>query len=81
MPFRNDPAELLQSVLADIARIEQFTRGKEANIERDDQAACAVKYALLRISEAAHRLGDRAVELCPDLLPIRIESRQRGRSA
>ena len=29
--------------------------------------AYAVKYALLCISEAAHRLGDAAAELCPDV--------------
>lgn len=68
MPFRNDPAELLNDILTDIANIEQFTQGAdEASFERNDQVAYAVKYALLRISEAAHRLGDRAPELCPEV--------------
>jgi uncharacterized protein with HEPN domain len=68
VPFRNDPAELLNDILTDIAKVEQFTRGADqANFERDDQIAYAVKYALLRISEAAHRLGEKAPELCPEV--------------
>ncbi len=68
MPFRNDPAELLNDILTDIANIEQFTQGADqTSFELNDQVAYAVKYALLRISEAAYRLGDRAPELCPEV--------------
>ena len=66
MPFSGDPATLLNSILDDIAKIGQFTQGVDRRIfEDDDRVAYAVKYALLRISEAAHRLGDRGPELCP----------------
>jgi uncharacterized protein with HEPN domain len=66
VPFRNDPAELLNDILTDIAKVEQFTRGADqANFERDDQIAYAVKYALLRISEAAHRLERRRRSFAP----------------
>ncbi len=66
MPFSGDPATLLNSILDDIAKIEEFTQGVDRRIfEEDDRMAYAVKYALLRISEAAHRMGDRAPELCP----------------
>jgi uncharacterized protein with HEPN domain len=66
VPFSGDPATLLNSILDDIAKIEQFTQGVDRRgFEEDDRVAYAVKYALLRISEAAHRLGDRGPELCP----------------
>jgi uncharacterized protein with HEPN domain len=66
VPFSGDPATLLNSILDDIAKIEEFTQGVDRRIfEEDDRVAYAVKYALLRISEAAHRLGDRAPALCP----------------
>jgi uncharacterized protein with HEPN domain len=59
---------LLSDILGDISRIEQFTKGmSELDFRRNDQAAYAVKYALLRISEAAHRLGERAAGLCPEI--------------
>ena len=68
MPFRDTPAKLLEDILTDIAKIERFMQGVDyAAFEQDDQVAYAVKYALLRISEAAHRLKDVAAELCPDV--------------
>jgi uncharacterized protein with HEPN domain len=68
VPFSGDPAKLLEGILADIAKIERFTRGVDHTVfEEDDQVAYAVKYALLRISEAAHRLGNTAADLCPDV--------------
>jgi uncharacterized protein with HEPN domain len=68
VPFSGDPATLLNSILIDLAKIEQFTQGVDRQVfEEDDQVAYAVKYALLRISEAAHRLGDRASELSPEV--------------
>ncbi|MFN0102553.1 MAG: DUF86 domain-containing protein [Bryobacteraceae bacterium] len=54
--------------MADIAKIERFMQGADrTGFEQDDQVAYAVKYALLRISEAVHRLRDVAEELCPDV--------------
>ena len=68
VPFSGDPAKLLDGILADIDRIERFTQGIDhSTFDEDDQVAYAVKYALLRISEAAHRLGDTAAELCPNV--------------
>jgi uncharacterized protein with HEPN domain len=68
VPFSGDPAKLLDGILADIAKIERFTQGVDHTVfEEDDQVAYAVKYALLRISEAAHRLGNAASDLCPDV--------------
>lgn len=68
MPFRDTPAKLLEDILTDIAKIERFMQGVDhAAFEQDDQVAYAVKYALLRISEAAYRLKDVAAELCPDV--------------
>ena len=68
MPFSGHPEELLNDILNDIAKIQEFTEDiDQASFERDDQTAYAVKYALLRISEAAHRLGTRAAELSPEV--------------
>lgn len=68
MPFSGNPAKLLEGILADIAKIERFMQGVDRTVfEQDEQVAYAVKYALLRISEAAHRLKDIAAELCPDV--------------
>ena len=68
MRFSGNSAKLLEGILADIAKIERFMEGVDHTVfEQDDQVAYAVKYALLRISEAAHRLKDAAGELCPDV--------------
>lgn len=68
MRFSGDPAKLLDGILDDIAKIERFMDGVDHTVfERDDKVAYAVKYALLRISEGAHRLKDVAAELCPDV--------------
>lgn len=68
MPFSGDSAKLLESILDDIAKIKRFTDGASQQIlAEDERVAYAVYYALLRISEAAHRLGNTATELCPDV--------------
>ena len=68
MPFSGDPSKLLSGILADISRVEYFTRGmNQQAFEKDDRTAYAVKYALLRISEAAYRLGEKGSELCPSI--------------
>lgn len=68
MPSSESPENLLEGILTDIGKIERFMHGINHTVfEEDDQVAYAVKYALLRISEAAHRLGDAAAELCPDV--------------
>jgi uncharacterized protein with HEPN domain len=64
----SDSIKSLKDILADIASIEQFTQGIDLKtFDENKQVTYAVKYALLRISEAAHRLGDTAAELCPDV--------------
>jgi uncharacterized protein with HEPN domain len=67
VPFSGNRAELFNDILTDIAKIGQFVRGAgEASFEHDDAISYTVKYAL-RISEAAHRLGDRAPDLWPQI--------------
>ena len=65
MPFK-DFRKSLNDILENIGRIERFTAGMDFNIFREDERAIfAVQYALLAISEAAHRLGPDAETLCP----------------
>ena len=65
MPFR-DYRRSLKDILDNISRIERFTAGMDLDVFRnDEQAIFAVQYALLAISEAAHRLGNEAEILCP----------------
>jgi len=56
-----------QDILENIARIERFTAGLDADsLARNEQAFYAVLHALLIISEAARRLGSEAEALVPD---------------
>lgn len=65
MPFK-DPRRSLTDILDNIGRIERFTAGLDFKAFREDERAIfAVQYALLAISEAAHRLGAEAEALCP----------------
>ncbi len=65
MPFR-DPRKSLNDILDNIGRTERFTAGMDFNtFQGDERAIFAVQYALLAISEAAHRLGAEAETLCP----------------
>ena len=55
-----DPRRSLKDISDNIVRIERFTAGMDFDVFRcDEQVSFAVQYALLAISEAAHRLGDR----------------------
>ncbi len=68
MPFKKDPASLLADILADIDRIRAFTLGMSfAEFEANEAINYSVKYALLRISEASHRLGNEADNLYPNI--------------
>jgi len=65
LPFR-DPLTSLQDILDNISRLDRFTAGMTyENFLDDERAVYAVQYALLTISEAAHRLGADAETLCP----------------
>ena len=56
-----------EDILENIARIERFTAGLDAEgLARNEQAFYAVLHALLIISEAARRLGIEAEALAPD---------------
>lgn len=67
MPFK-DPQDALEDILENIARIERFVSGlDEQSFYLDDKTVFAVQYALLAISEAAHRLGGQAEVLCPGI--------------
>lgn len=65
MPFK-DLGKSLKDILDNIGRIERFTAGMDCNAFcGDERGVFAVQYALLAISEAAHRLGAEAETLCP----------------
>ena len=65
MPFR-DPRKSLRDILDNIERIERFTGGMDYAVFCNNEATIfAVQYALLAITEAAHRLGDEAETVCP----------------
>ena len=67
MPFK-DPQDALEDILENIARIERFVSGlDEHSFYNDEKTVFSVQYALLAISEAAHRLGGQAEVLCPGL--------------
>jgi uncharacterized protein with HEPN domain len=64
----SDPVQRFEDIIANIARIERFTQGMDIKAFADnEQAIHAVKYALMIVSEAAAKLGDAAVDLCPDI--------------
>jgi uncharacterized protein with HEPN domain len=65
LPFR-DPRKSLRDILDNIERIERFTDGMDyAAFCNSEATIFAVQYALLAITEAAHRLGDFAEAFCP----------------
>jgi uncharacterized protein with HEPN domain len=64
----NDPVQCLEDILQNIARIERFTQGMDEKAFRENEETIfAVQYALLALSEAARRMGERAEVLCPGL--------------
>ena len=67
MPSRHDPADLLADILENANRIERYL----TDFDREAFAGSglvrdAVERCLERICEAAHRLGEQAVELMPN---------------
>ncbi len=65
MPFR-EPSLSLRDISEAIDMIEQFTPGMGFEAFREDpKTVAAVERKLLIISEAAVRLGEHAVVLCP----------------
>ena len=60
-----NPIQRFEDILENIALIEQFTKGMNAQSFREDpMASNAVERCLERISEAARKLGDAANEFC-----------------
>ena len=64
----NDAVQRFKDILANITRIEDFTKGLNAEtFSKTEEAIYSVKYALLIISEAAQKLDTLATELCPGI--------------
>jgi uncharacterized protein with HEPN domain len=64
----SDPVQRFTDIIESIERIEQFTKGLNAQtFAADDQIIFAVKYALMIISEATAKLGETASNLRPDI--------------
>ena len=62
----SDETQCFGDILENIGRIERFVRGmSEEEFVQSEQTIFAVQYALLVVSEAAHRLGERAEAICP----------------
>lgn len=65
MPFRDYP-QYLRDILNSISNIETFTQGMTLDqVLADRKTEAAVERELQIVTEAAIRLGDKAVELCP----------------
>jgi len=66
MSFEHDPAECLEDILDNIARIESYLMGFTREMfEGDDRTRDAAERCLERICEAVFRLGTRATEHMP----------------
>jgi uncharacterized protein with HEPN domain len=62
------PVQWLEDILTNLDRIAGFVAGMDLEKFRaDPMVSYAVQHALLIISEAAHKLGDQAEELCPGI--------------
>lgn len=67
MRSKYDPAGILADIIENAERVEVYLAGMDRQaFERDGKTRDAVERCLERISEAAHRLGERATELLPD---------------
>ena len=67
MRTRSD-AQLFQDMLDNIARIERYTAGYDfMQFAADEKCQDAVLHCLLRLSEAARLLGERAEAVAPGL--------------
>jgi uncharacterized protein with HEPN domain len=66
--FSSDPIQRFSDIVETIERIERFTAGMNLQgFAENEQTVLAVKYSLLIISEAAVKLGDITIVLCPDI--------------
>ena len=67
MPFRESHLSL-RDIADSIVMIEEFTAGMDLeSFRKDPKTIAAVERKLSLISEAAVRLGDQALVLCPSL--------------
>jgi uncharacterized protein with HEPN domain len=67
MPFE-DAVSHFKDILASVDAIQRFVSGMDLDTFRwDEKTQAAVERKLQVISEAAIRLGDQAVELCPQI--------------
>ena len=67
MPFE-DTASQLTDILESIEAVQRFVSGMDLETFRwDEKTRAAVERKLQIVSEAAIRLGDKAVALCPTL--------------
>ena len=67
MPFE-DAVSQLNDILASVESIQRFVSGMDLDTFRwDEKTQAAVERKLQIISEAATRLGNQAVELCPQI--------------
>jgi uncharacterized protein with HEPN domain len=64
----SDPVQRFSDIIENIKHIERFPAGMDLKgFAASEEKVLAVKYAPLTISEAATKLGDVAVDLCPDV--------------
>jgi uncharacterized protein with HEPN domain len=64
----SDPKQRFCDIIETIERIGRFTAGMDLpGFAGNEQTVLAIKYSLLIISEAATKLDDIAVTLCPDI--------------
>jgi uncharacterized protein with HEPN domain len=67
VPSKYDPADTLADIIENAERVAAYLAGMDRQaFERDGKTRDAVERCLERICEAAHRLGERAVELAPN---------------
>jgi len=65
LPFRG-PSDAFGDILTSIDRIERFVAGMDfVAFSQDEKTISAVERELQKISEAAIRLGEDALRLCP----------------
>lgn len=63
------PAQRLKDIIDNIDDIDDFTKAIRCptDLAADRRTQKAVMHSLLIIGEAATKLGDQAIELCPDI--------------
>jgi len=67
VPSKHDPADSLADIIENARRIEGYIVGMDRTaFAGDGLVRDAVERCVERVCEAAHRLGEQAVELMPD---------------